>query len=244
MITNLSLNQRQQQIAMLAAIAIFLTACGAPSPTPIPATANAVPPTGTSAPLTSTPISPTLALPTATNTPDACAGATAVGARQKFSFEQIIPCLKTVAQVAEFMKNNVQYDVQYDIREHGAIEYEPAALVYERGIDDANGYAILECYFLERNGGDAFVLGLSIETPGGSNVCGIQSDGGILVLQGAGQIAGPFVSFADLAKYYTDLKWMKTGGTIRSLKASQVTQVTTDRTSPSILGLPWVSHPY
>lgn len=181
-------------------------------------------------------------LPTETLTQDGCAGATAVGARQRYTLEQIVPCLKTVAQVGEFMQNNVKYDVEYDIREHGAIEYEPAALVYERGIDDANGYAILECYLLERNGWDAFVIGLSIETPTGSNVCGVNIDGRILVLQGAGQMIGPFISFTDLATHYAEMNWMKPGGTVKSLRASQVTQITTDHTSPDILGLPWVSH--
>ena len=142
------------------------------------------------------------------------------------------------------MANNVKYDVEYDIREHGAIEYEPATLVYEHGIDDANGYATLECFLLERNGLDAYVIGLSIETPAGSDVCGINTDGKIQVLMDAGKMAGPYNSFADLAKYFTSINWMKTGGTIRTLKASLVTQPTTDRTSPNILGLPWVSQPY
>ncbi|MCL4396512.1 MAG: hypothetical protein M1482_17200 [Chloroflexi bacterium] len=152
--------------------------------------------------------------------------------------------MKTVSQVAEFMKNNVKYDVEYDIREHGAIEYEPAALVYERGIDDANGYATLECYLLERNGWNAFIIGLSIETPAGSNICGIDIDGKIQVLEGAGRMSGPFSSFADLAQHYAGIDWMKAGGSVRSLKASKVIQVTTDRTSPDILGLPWTTQAY
>ena len=53
------------------------------------------------------------------------------------------------------MANNVTYDSEYDMREFGEIQYEPAALVYERGIDDANGYAVLECHILEQNGWDA-----------------------------------------------------------------------------------------
>ena len=175
---------------------------------------------------------------------DPCAAATAVGARLRYTFEQIVPCLKTAVQVGEFMQNNVRYDPQYDIREHGAIEYEPAALVYERGIDDANGYAILECYFLERNGLDAYVIGLSVETPAGSNVCGTTAAGKISVLEGPGQLAGPFDSFQALAARYVEMNWIKPGGTVRTLRASQVTQVTTDRTSPSIQGLPWVSHSY
>ena len=180
-----------------------------------------------------------------TSTPDVCAGAAAAGARQNFSFEQIIPCLNTVPKVSEFMKNNIQYDVEYDIRERGRNEYVPASVVYERGIDDADGYAILQCYLLERNGFDAYMIGLSIDTPVGSNVCGVNNaDGTVLVLEGEGQTAGPFNSFTDLAAYYTDKGWMQSGGSLITLRASQVTQVTTDFTSPSVLELPWISQQY
>ena len=121
----------------------------------------------------------------------------------------------------------------------------PAAVVYERGIDDADGYAILQCYLLEENGWDAFMIGLSIDSPTGSNVCGVKNaDDTILVLEGAGQIAGPFNSLADVAQYYISINWMQSGGTLRTLKASQVTRVTTDQTSPSVLELPWVSYQY
>ncbi|MGA2489760.1 MAG: hypothetical protein ABSF99_06175 [Anaerolineales bacterium] len=196
--------------------------------------------TNTSAPV------PTLTNTTApamtpTITPDLCAGATSAGARQRFTFEQIVPCLNSVSRVSEFMKNNIIYDVEYDTRERGGNEYVPAQVVYERGIDDADGHAILQCYLLERNGWDAVMIGLSIDTPVGSNVCGIKNpDGSILILEGAGNVAGHFNSLTDVAKYYTSLHWMQAGGTLRTLKASQVTQVTTDRTSPSILELPWV----
>lgn len=225
------------KLLFLTCVILFIAGCAPAPATPMPiatATVISASPTPIAAVTFSAP----------TTTLDKCAGATAAGARQRFAFEQVVPCLKTVAQVGEFVKNNVKYDVEYDIREHGVIEYEPAALVYERGIDDANGYSVLECYLLERNGVDAFMIGLSIETPSGSNICGVNVDGKISVLQGAGQIAGPFNSFADLAKYYAGINWMKAGGTVRTLKASQVTQITTDRTSPSILGLPWVSQPY
>jgi hypothetical protein len=197
--------------------------------------------------------SPAAALPTATPTPppaptptpDACAGATDPGARQKFAFEQIVPCLDTPAKVSTFMANNVKADAQYDTRERGGNEYVPAAVVYQRGIDDADGNAILACYFLEKNGADAFVIGLSIESPRGSNVCGIQTaEGEILVLEAGRVSAGPFKSFADLAAYYINIGWMQKGGSLRTLKASQVTQITTDHTTPSVLDLPWMFQQY
>ena len=184
-------------------------------------------------------------VPAPTVEPDVCAGATTAGARQRFTFEQILSCLNSVDKVSAFMANNITYDVEYDTRERGGNEYVPAVVVYERGIDDADGHAILQCYLLEENGWDAFVIGLSIDSPIGSNVCGIKnSDGTILVLEGAGQTAGPFNSLSDLAKYYININWMQRGGTFRTLKASQVTRVTTDQTSPGVLELPWVSIQY
>lgn len=173
-----------------------------------------------------------------------CAGATDPGARQRFTFEQIVPCLNTVPKVSAFMKNNVKYDVEYDTRERGGNEYVPAQTVYQRGIDDADGYAILGCYLLEQNGWDAFMIGLSIESPAGSNVCGVKTNGTILVLEGRGQTAGPFNSFSEIARYYIDKQWMTNGGSLRTIKASQMTQVTTDHTSPSVLELPWDTIPY
>jgi hypothetical protein len=180
-----------------------------------------------------------------TSTHNACAGATDQGAREKFGFEQIIPCLNTTSKTRAFMANNVIYDVGYDTRARGGNEYAPAPVVYRRGIDDADGYAILQCYFLEKNGFDAFVIGMSIESPSGSNACGVRkSDRTILVLEGTGEEAGPFRSFTDLAAYYTSKHWMLRGGTLRTLEASQVTRITTDRTRPSVLGLPWISQRY
>jgi hypothetical protein len=57
-------------------------------------------------------------------------------------------------------------------------------------------------------------------------------------------MAGPFSSMADLAEYYISIEWMQSGGTLRTIKASQVIQITTDHTSPSVLELPWESHQY
>jgi hypothetical protein len=219
---------RTSSIAILLSLA--LAACGrATLPTAI-------------APLTYTPAPTHASSPT--GTPDVCAGATDPGARQKFAFEQIVPCLNTVPKVSAFVANNVKYDVEYDTRERGGNEYAPAQVVYERGVDDADGLAILACYFLERNGMDASMIGLSIEAPVGSNVCGANTNGAILVLAGAGQVTDPFNSLADVAQYFIGKNWMKSGGTLRTIKASQVTRITTDKTTPSVLDLPWVLHPY
>lgn len=181
------------------------------------------------------------AAPPPSPTPDSCADATESDARQRFTFEQIIPCLDTIVKVAAFTANNLEYDPDYDHREHGSNEYVPAGIVYQRGIDDGDGHAILQCYLLEKNSLDAFILGLSIDSPVGSNACGINVDGGIQVLEGGGSISPIFPSMNELAAYYTKLEWMHPGGVIRSLKASQVTGVTTDAT---LMELPWVIIPY
>jgi hypothetical protein len=182
---------------------------------------------------------------TPAGTGGACAGATDAGARQRFTLEQLTPCLNTAPKVGAFMASNVKYDVTYDTRVRGGNEYVPASIVYRRGIDDADGYAILGCYFLEKNGLDAFVIGMSIESPTGSNVCGVKNaDGTISILEGEGKAEGPFDSFVDLAKHYASKHWMQRGGTLRTLEASQVTKITTDRTTPNVLGLPWVIRRY
>ena len=180
-----------------------------------------------------------------TSSLDPCEGVIDPGARQKFVFEQAVVCMTDIQRVTTFMVNNIQYDVEYDFREHGGNEYVPAHIVYERGIDDGDGWAILQCYFLEVNGWNVFMIGLSIESPVGSNVCGINNeDGTILVIEGEGQSAGPFKTFTDLAEYYIERKWMSSGGSLRTLRASQIPQVTTDFTVPTVLELPWVFQDY
>ena len=183
--------------------------------------------------------SPTLELqptqtPRATPQGHYCIDATKAGARTTFTFEEIVPCLNSVDKVSEFMQNNMMYDAAYDAHERSMNEYVPAYLVYERGVDDCDGHAILQCYFLEKNGFDAVMLGLSIDTPTGWNVCAVKDQGSIVVLDTMGQIVGPFGSVDEAAQHYisTDLH-------LGTLLASQVTQITTNDTSPNVLNLPW-----
>jgi hypothetical protein len=213
-----------------------------PGTTAGPATTSAtsLPVTSTTLPAASTTSTPGSATTGATSAVTAAA-ATAAGARLKFTLDQITPYLDTPAKVGEFMRNNIRLDPEYDSQQRGGNEYVPAGTVYERGIDDADGWAILMAYFLEKNGLDAFVVGLDIETPTGIDICAVKNaDGSLTVLEPGGTVTGPFASFAGLATFYTAKGWLEPGGSIRTLKASQVTQVTTDRTSPSVLDLPWV----
>ncbi len=202
----------------------FLVACG-----------RATPPTTTPPPAYT---------PGPTFTPDVCAGATDPGARQRFTLEQIVPCLKTVPQVNAFMANNTKRDDGWDAKACGEICYSPAWLVYQNGADDLHGLVTLECYLLEKNGWDAYHIGLSVENPVGTNVCGVNTNGTVLILDADGKTVGSFNSLAEVAKYYISHGWMKDGGQIRTIKASQITLVTTNKTTPSLAGLPWVLHPY
>jgi len=138
------------------------------------------------------------------------------------------------------MKNNITYDQKWDMAARGN-EYAPAWLVYKRGSDDCDGHAILQCYFLEANGWDAYMIGLSIEGGGpGHNVCGVNlPDGRILVLDNEGFVEGYFNSLAEVARHYIAKGWMWEGGSLRTIRASQITQVTTDYTTPKVTDLPW-----
>lgn len=127
----------------------------------------------------------------------------------------------------------------------------PARVMYERNpdqplmADDCDGHAIFQSYVLEANGWDAYMIGLSIEGPIGHNVTGVNlPDGRILVIDNAGHIEGYFDSLASVARHYIKKGVMMDGGTLRTIRGSQITQVTTDYTSPSVLDLPWISWEY
>ena len=136
------------------------------------------------------------------------------------------------------MRNNIAYQGE------AKNEYAPAWVVYERGYDDCDGHAILQCYLLERNGWDAYMIGLSIESPIGHNVCGVNVRGGILVLDNFGQVVGTFGSLPEVARYYIGRGSMLDGGTLRTIRASVIDKPVTDYTTPSVLGLPWTMHKY
>jgi hypothetical protein len=186
----------------------------------------------------------TKVVPAIENTPDVCAGATDPGARQKFTLNQITPCLDEISEVGAFMANNLRNDNAWDATACGEICYSPAWLVYENGVDDVHGLVTLECYLLEKNGWDAYHVGLSIESPVGSNACGVNTDEGVVIMDGNGNIVGTFPTLEEVAHFYISRGMMREGGQLRTIKASQITQVTTLRTTPSLTGLPWVFHPY
>jgi len=169
-----------------------------------------------------------------TPTSDYCVNATVPGARTQLTFEEILPCMNSIERVSEFMANNMMYDGAFDTRERGENEYAPAWLVYERGVDDCDGHAVLQCYFLESNGIDAVMLGINADLDDGHNVCAVNTGEAIYVLDDMGAVVGPFGSIEDAARHY-----MTGEGALGTLLASQVTQITTDSTTPSVLTLPW-----
>lgn len=183
---------------------------------------------------TSTTLLQATTTPRATPSGNYCEDATSAGARTRYTFSEILPCLDTIEEVSEFMQNNMMYDSAWDIRERGGNEYVPAWLVYERGVDDCDGHAILQCYFLEMNGRDAVMLGLNADRNDGHNVCAVDTGEAIWVLDDMGAVVGPFDSIEEAALHY-----ISADGSLGTLHASQVTQITSDTTTPSVLTLPW-----
>jgi hypothetical protein len=93
------------------------------------------------------------------------------------------------------------------------------------------------------NGWDAFHEAMSVEGPPpkpGHSVCAYRTgDGQVYVLNNVGQMLGPYDSFEAVADYFGSIGWAAENPSIRLLRASQITQPTTDNTTPSVLGLPW-----
>ena len=119
-------------------------------------------------------------------------------ARKAYAFEEIVPLLNTPDKVSTFMRNNIKWDGNYDLRTAGGNEYVPARVVYETGIDDCDGHATIQAYFLKANGYDAFIVGIGIEGPKGHNVCVYLDSGLYWVLDNCGAKKGPFNSLDEL----------------------------------------------
>jgi predicted transglutaminase-like cysteine proteinase len=216
---------------LIFSLAIILTSCNipsarmAPTATPLPTPTSPPPPT-----LTPTPKQPT-------PTPDPCSGAIAPGAREKFTFQKILPCLNDPVLVNAFVRNNMTYQTE------AQNEYIPASTIYERGYDDCDGLAILQCYLLEKNGWDAYMIGLSIDTATGHNVCAIYLPDGILILDNMKDLQ-LFSSFTEIAQFYIDEGNMKPGGKIRTIRASAIETPVYNDSKPNVLELPWALHDY
>ena len=185
-------------------------------------TGNPTPPQPTDIPvITETPIRPTqtLMLPTPmptltwtptpippTPTPNYCLGSTVAGSRQKFEFEEIVPCLNTPEKLITFMSGNLKWDSGWDKLQYGENTYSPAFEVYENGTDDCDGMAEFAACLLKKNGYEAYNVAISIRGPGGHNVAGfIGEDGLKYSINNGEELIGPYNSWEELAQYYIDL---------------------------------------
>ncbi|MFH8092772.1 MAG: hypothetical protein QXM38_02415, partial [Candidatus Aenigmatarchaeota archaeon] len=163
-----------------------------PRPTNTPtatATYTATPrPTNTptaTATYTATPTATATRKPIPTPTPDPCAGATEPGARKKFTYNQIVPCLDTPQKIAAFLKNNITYEPD-DIN-----NYLPAEKVYNKGKDDCDGFAIFAACTAAMNGYEAYHVGIEVETSWGHNIAIVRYKGRYYVIDNS-TLLGPF----------------------------------------------------
>lgn len=147
---------------------------------------------------------PTPPLPT--KTPDPCFGATSKGARERFTFDQIVPCLDTPQRVVAFMSANLRYAAaNYDVRRWGINTYASARDVYAAGEDDCDGLAEFGACLLSLHGYEAYNVGISINRPLGHNVTGyVGRDGKKYSINNGVAIDGPFDDWIQLAQYYID----------------------------------------
>ncbi|MBD3155825.1 MAG: hypothetical protein GF368_04170 [Candidatus Aenigmarchaeota archaeon] len=187
-----------------------LPAAGGPDrpPTPTPS------PTATDVPASPTPtiyLSPTSPPPTVT--PDPCYGSTSRGARQEFTFEEIVRCLDTPEEAYQFMLKNFRWDPEWDLRNFGNNAYSPADEVFDNGIDDCDGAAELGACPLSRNGFEAYNMGISIIGSGsGHNVTAFVGNDGLKYGINMGynrgdrgpSLDGPFNTWEEVAQEYID----------------------------------------
>jgi hypothetical protein len=166
--------------------------------------------TNTTAPLLATPNPTDTPPPTNTSipptaTPDTCAGATTSGAREKFSFTEIVSCLDTPEKLVLFMSSNLIWDGAWDNSQYGDNTYSPAGEVYELGTDDCDGLAEFAACVLSKHGYEAYNVGISILGPSGHNVTGYVGKDDLKYSIHNGEIIhGPFNTWEELAQFYID----------------------------------------
>ena len=136
---------------------------------------------------------------------DACEGATASGAREKFNFSQISECLDTPQKMNAFVLNNMQWVPDFDQQNFNGNVYLPAEDVYHNGADDCDGMAEFIACVLSRHGYEAYNVGISVNRPWGFNVAGyVGEDGKKYAIINKAQPDGPFDSWEALARAYID----------------------------------------
>lgn len=111
-------------------------------------------------------------------------------------FDEVVDRLNSPGLISVYTGANIKY------QEEAVNEYVPARLVFERKVDDCDGFATFQSYLLRANGYEAWNVGLAIGTPTGHNVCGYIKDGSYWVLDVGGRMKGPFRSLDELADSY------------------------------------------
>lgn len=131
----------------------------------------------------------------------------AAGAREKYSFDELVHQLETPSLLLTFMRNNLSHGGDnYDPVHYGGNAYATAQEVYANGEDDCDGLAEFGACVLSKHGIEAYNVGISILSPLGHNVTGFvnPSDGKMYAINNGQEQLGPFNSWLELAQYFVD----------------------------------------
>ena len=143
------------------------------------------------------------------------------------NFEEVSLRLNSPDMISLWVFKNIVYKSEKEN------EYAPARIIFERGYDDCDGFAMFQSYCLKKNGYNAWNVCIGIVHPNGHNVCGYILSGKYYVLDNYGVKKGPFSSWEELGDYYIK------GASIWLLDPFEVTKITTDSTHPSVVELHW-----
>lgn len=140
-----------------------------------------------------------------THTADPCTGATETGARDHFTYDQILPCLDDPEKIVAFMSTNITPQPDWDAATFGDNSYPTSQEVYAAGADDCDGLAEFAACTLSRHGYEAYNVGVSITGPWGYNVAGyVDANGQKFAINGGIIIEGPFATWDEMGQYYID----------------------------------------
>jgi hypothetical protein len=196
----------QAAVVCLAVLAIVACMPAATS-TPVAVLSTSVPtasPTGTPTPtLTPSPVPTPMPTPIPLPTPNPY---TESGARQKYSYDEIVLHLDTPSLLLAFMRNNLKWQGNWDMVHYGGNTYATAAEVYANGVDDCDGLAEFGACVLSSHGFEAYNVGVSIDSQLGHNITGFvdPGDGKMYAINNGREQVGPFNSWLELAQYFID----------------------------------------
>ncbi len=231
-------------IYLLCLMCLIIYGCSTNNATPQASNSTTTPistitPTTTATPEAEAPIATLYPTRTAGPSPDPCEGATDVGARDKFTFEQIVPCLNTPQKLLAFMQNDLSHGGDdWDNIQYGGNAYAPASIVYQKGVDDCDGLAEFGACVLAMNGYEAYSVGISINSQIGHNVTGFVTTDGIYAIDNGQIIDGPFSSWEALAQFYIDAGKAEPNQVIWLFYPCKLSEVTLVYTVPDLERMP------